>query len=575
MRLLLSLAVLALVGSANGAETKDPLRFIPTEAGAVLKIEKPRALIEAVTKHGLAGQARELQVVRDFLDQSDARRFFQLVAYYERDLGAAWPELIDKLAGGGIAVGLKSFDNGAPALFVVQGTDEATVTKFFDRALKVVEEEAERQGGKLTLPRKKYQGIECVQLAPDLKLARVGDAILLANKDDVLKGAIDLVTGTKKVPTMDAAQGPKDAAKILPPNPLAWLWVNLKPVKDLPGAKDLLTTPRNEIVLTVAFAGILDVVRRADFVAAGLYHDAGDFGLSVRMPAGRDGMATDVELHLPRDPKVGGTLPLLEPKGVLFGHSFYLDLDPIYSKREAILPAQTAKEFAEGEKQISRFLLGTTLPKYLSQSGVHHRVVVASPEKVEGYAKQPDQRLPSFAFVTSMRDPGFAKTTTSLIKGAALAAGQQATLRSWDEEIAGVPAFGYSFPEKGKFPDDPEGLRFNYQPTFAVVGDQYVFASNKGLCKELIGLLRKEDRSKPMSPNLQTRAYATGLGDYANVAPDQTLAATILSQALPVAEARKQTDALIAYLQKLGTVRVETDYTATEFRFDLKWKTNK
>jgi len=143
MRLLLSLFTLALVGPAILA--KDPLRFIPAETGAVFKIEKPRALIEAVTKHDLARQAQELQIVRDFLDGAGARRFFQLVAYYERDLGAAWPDLLDKLAGGGIAVGVNKFENGAPALVVIQGTDEATVTKFFDLALKVVEEEAERQ----------------------------------------------------------------------------------------------------------------------------------------------------------------------------------------------------------------------------------------------------------------------------------------------------------------------------------------------------------------------------------------------------------------------------------------------
>jgi hypothetical protein len=234
-----------------------------------------------------------------------------------------------------------------------------------------------------------------------------------------------------------------------------------------------------------------------------------------------------------------------------------------------------AKDFAEGEKQISRFLLGSTLPKYLSQAGVHYRVVAVQPEKVDAYKTEPSQRFPAFAIVASMRDPGFAKTTTTILKGAALAVGTQASLKPWEEEIAGVPAFGYSFPEGGKFPDDPLNARFNYQPTFGTVRDQYVLASNKGLFRELVRVIETEDRSKVVRPNMRIRLHASALGDYANLQPDQSLAGTILAQGLTVEEARKQTEALFAYLRKLGTVDLQFDFADREFTFEVDWKTRK
>jgi hypothetical protein len=579
MRLLLSLAAaITLAFSAARAETKDPLRFFPPQTDVVIKLEKPRALIEAVVKHDLAKEARQLQIVRDFLDGADARKFFQLIAHFERELGAAWPDLIDKLAGGGIAVGLKYAEGGAPALLVLQGTDETAVTKFMDLGLKILEEERTRQGAKEMLARQKYQGVEAIEIDKGLTVARVGDALLLATKGDALKAGIDQhVANSKeaKSPNMASAAGPKEARKILPPGPAAWMWLNLEPVKSLPQAKDLLTTPRNDVVQTVLFADILDVVRRSDFVAAGLYQEAADFHLAVRMPAGRDGAAPDVELHLPKDPKVPHSLPLLEPKGVLFSYSFYLDLDPLYRNRDAILPPKVAKDFVEGEKQISRFLLGTSLPQLFAQGGPHFRIVATQPEKVPDYKTEPEQKLPAFAVVVSMRDPQFAKSMTSILKGVGFALSTQASLRSWEEQIAGVPAFGYSFPEKGKFPDDPQKFRFNYQPTFAVVKDQYVFASNKGLCRELIGILEKENRSKPTTQNLQLRGYATGLGDFLYLNPDQALASTIIGQGVKVGEAKKQTEALFAFLQKLGTVNLATDYATNQFRLDFHWKTNK
>lgn len=579
MRYLISLAFIVTVGiPASHASGNDPLRFFPESADVVLKVEKPRALVEAILKHDLAKDAQNLQIVRDFLDSADFRRFFQLVAHFEKELKAPWPELIDKLAGGGAAAGLKIGSNNAPLLLALQGTDEKIVTRFFDLGLALFEEELTRQGAKEMPKRKTYAGVEVVELTKELLVARIGSALLLANKSEAMKAGLDQHAANQKdskAPNAASSNTVAEARKILPGDPLAWLCVNLKSVKALPDAKNLFATPRDNVILTFLFAGYLDVARRSDFLAAGLYHDKGDFRLAVRMPAGRDGMATDAELHLPRDPKVGGTLPLLEPKGVLFSHSFYLDLDTLYQKREAIFPPQVAKDFANGEQQISRFLLGTTLPKFLNEAGVHYRLVATQPEKVESYKTQPDQRLPAFAVVVSMRDPHFAKTMTALIRAAAAALGNQVSTRSWEEEINGLPAFGYSFPENGKFIDDPQKLRFNYQPTFVVVGDQFVAASNKGLCKQLIEILQKEDRSKLMSQNMQMRAYASGLGDYIYTSADQALAGTIVAQGLKLGTAREQTQALFGFLQKLGTVSIETDYTANEFRFDLHWKTKK
>src|SRR5262249_28735888 len=163
-----------------------------------------------------------------------------------------------------------------------------------------------------------------------------------------------------------------------------------------------------------------------------------------------------------------------------------------------------------------------------------------------------DQRLPAFAVVGSMRDPAFAKTMKALIKAGALAAGQAASLKPWEEEIAGVPAFGYSFPDGGKFPDDPAKVHFNYQATFGADQDQFIAASNKGLFRELVAIIGKEDRSRRTSQTVQARFYASGAGEYANAMPEQSMAAAVIGQAVKIGEARQQTEALFKYLEKLG-----------------------
>jgi hypothetical protein len=578
MRLLLSIAIVSLLACpAARGQAKDPLRFIPEKTEIVLKVEKPRALIDAIVKHDLAKEAQQLQIVRDFLDGADLRRVFQLISHFEKELGAPWPELINRLAGGGMAAGLRIGSDNAPLVLVLQGTDEKTVTKFFELGQSLFQEEMARQGSTEKLAHRTYAGAEVVEFTKDLLFARVGDAIVFSNKSDGMKEALDKNEADQK---LDKAKNPTprpiaETSKSLPPGPLAWVWVNLKPIKELPQAKDFFETPRANFFLTLGGAAILDAARRSDYIAMGLYHDTGTFRLAIRMPAGREGTGSDVAIHLPKDPKVGGSLPLLEPKGVLFSHSFYFDFETLYQKRNEIFPMDLAKGLEDGEKQISKLLLGSSLPKFLSESGVHYRLVATQPEKVESYVSQPELRLPAFAAVLSMRDPHFAKTMTGLIRGAATALGQQVSYRSWEEEVDGIPTFGFSFPENGKFPEDPQKLHFNYQPTFAVVQDQYILASNKGICKELIGILKKEDRSKPMSQNMQMRAYANGLGGYIYTSADQALAGTILSQGLKIGAAREQTTELFAFVQKLGVASIETDYTDKTFRFDLSWKAKK
>src|SRR5205807_1457368 len=95
-----------------------------------------------------------------------------------------------------------------------------------------------------------------------------------------------------------------------------------------------------------------------------------------------------------------------------------------------------------------------------------------------------------------MREESFGKSLQALIRGGAFFLSTQVSLKLFEDKHGEVPLFGYRFPEDGKFPDDPQNLRFNFTPTFALVKDQFIAASSVELCKELIDILQKEDRTK-------------------------------------------------------------------------------
>ena len=580
----LSVAVLLFVGNPlSAALPADPLRFIPDKADLVIKIENPRQLLETITTHPAVLKGQELEGVRPLLDTAQVRRFFEFIAYYERDFGMKWPELLDKLAGGGIVLGSKIKDgNDDPVLFAVQATDEALLIKFIERATELFKQELARADAKDGLTKEKYQNWEVIHLGKDLHACRIDSALLFSNKLEGLKAGIDqhvqnISKGGKPAKNMLGSARVAAARKLLPPNPNVWLWYGFDYLKQQPQAMDLLKTPRDNTILTFLFAGYLDIARRADFLAIGLYLNKDEAKLAIRMPAGRDGMAEDVQLHLPRDPKVGGTLPLLEPDGTLLSHSFYLDLATFWEKRAKIMNASNAKDFEKGVKDAGRFLPGTSLEKLFMQSGVHHRLVAVQRPLTAGYKVEPQVRIPAFAFVTTMRDPAFARSMEVLIRGGLAFASTQVSVQLLEETHAGIKFFGYRFPEDGKFPDDPQGLRFNFTPCYAVVNDQAVFASTREFCRELIDLLQAEKKNgaAKSDANMQARLHATGLADLLNAAPEQLLTQTILAQAVPEAEAKKQVEQLLTFLRTLGRGRIETNYSKNEFHFDIEWKFNK
>ena len=452
--------------------------------------------------------------------------------------------------------------------------------RFVDQAVAVVEQELTLQEGKLQVTRDKSdrtKGIEVIHLGPHVHLARLGAALLVGSNEKALAAGLEQHAANEKGgPSLADADGPKQARQLFPDDQLLWGWVNLEPAKQRKEAKDLFEQPRNNFILTFLFAGILDVARRSPFVAIGLNQTTEGFLATVRLPAGRAGRGADTVLHLPEDDQVPATLPLLEPKNVVYSQSFYQDLGALWTKRSQIMNAEQAKSFEDGEKQASRFLPGTSLGKLFAQTGPYWRVVATNPGKDLPYKVEPGTRAGAFAVVVSMREPAFAKSVETLIRGGAILAGfQVGGLKLFEEDMDGVKAFGYRFKEDGKFADDVDNIRFNFVPTFAAVNDQYIIASTKELCRELIGLVRQQAGAKPQTQNMQLRVYAKGVADSLTLTPDQLITGTILGQGVGEAEARKQAEALVKYLEELGTVTFETDYSDKSFRFDIRWQMKK
>ncbi|HEY3787790.1 MAG TPA: hypothetical protein VGL71_03000 [Urbifossiella sp.] len=568
-RLGLSAALFTVLISSATVRAADPLSFVPDSVQIVAKIDNPRKLAEAFISLDAAREAQRLAPIKAVLDSTAARRFFQMLGHLERELGAKWPQLLDQLAGNGIAVG-GHFGDGKPAILVLQGTDEKQTEKAFNLFVETIGDELQRQGARGRPKRETKQNAETVFFGDSLHAARQGITVLVTNKAEFLESALR-IAAARMPGSIRNKKTFAEAEKLLPGNPLAMLWIDFASVKKDQATKDFFEATRKDFLQTLVVGGTIDCLRRSDFVAAGLYQEPTGLRLALRLPAGRNEFPPEFALHVPMEKGRYGSMPLLEPPGVVLSESIYLDIGYYWKHRDKLINEEMRKQLEGGVAQLSKVLPGSVkFGELLEMWGPYHRGVVMNHD-VLPYKTVPGIRYPAFGYVATRRDPKFSTTLDSTLRSAGLIASLTFGMKQAEIEHEGVKIVSYRFPENRPFPDDPDNIRFNFEPCFAAVDDQFIAATTVEVCKKLIAEVRRTAKL-PASPAVwRGKAFAAGGSRALYDLPDPLITDAILSGGVGIENARKQVDAIGAWLKKLGSVRIEIDEAAMVYKFDAVW----
>lgn len=557
----LSTAML-LAGKPLGLQA-DPLQLIPQQADLVLQVQQPRQFLETIYGLDVVRRFQQLPPVQEALDGTGLRRLQQLLTHIEKRLGAARYDLLERLGGQGVVLAIQGNVEPAPTWLVLQGRDEALATQFFALSLELIAEELARQETPQELHRACYRDCDTARIGNDLFMARAGPALILCNKNDGLKAALDLFRdGEAK--SLAGAVDLVDGRKQVPANALAWIWVNLKKtVHPSLGEPD---TPNPLLVL----GAWVDVLRRASYLTLSLSPRADGLALTVRMPKGLSTLPPESAMHVPPAGQPGAR-PLLVPRGTLLSSSYYLDLAKFWEHRERLLDEEGRKGLEQAQRDLGKFLAGMPLSKLLAQSGVYQRFVVVSPQG-SSYQARPALVQPAFALVAEMREPdALAKALDTILRTLALGFTTQVRLKLVEEQLGDWKLVGYRFDETSPLPADTDNVRFNFSPCYARVGNQFLISSTLELGRELVGLLDREAKA-PATSLLQTflaRISGEGVAAYLRNLEDQLLVQTVLQQAATPEEARQQVRDLLELVRQAGGLRMEANYREQEFRFEL------
>jgi hypothetical protein len=573
MRLFFTLFGCLLIPGLAVSQT-NLLQKAPREANLLIMIEKPSELVVTVTQHDIARKAQQLPQLQQLLTSTNAKRFFQLLNYAERESGMSWQRLIEAIAGDGMLIA-STIPDPAPTLLILEGRNPEDSARVFQLMRSILEQELARNfvDGQNTpkLLEEKLFGFDTLRLGDDFHVCHSGKTTYIANQKPALQAGLKLLQSKNRDASLAGRAEPLVARKLLGGDPAAWLWLDFAGIHEQQSTKDFFAATRKDFLQTIVLGSSIDAFRRTNMISAGLYINGRNLEAKLRLPVKRADLPKEFSVHAPNI-QTAGSLPFLEPKNVLYSQSFYLDLASLWTNRKSLYNPEILKDLEKGIADISRVLPGVNIGKVLEMSGSYQRIVAVSTD-YGSYQVKPDQPLPALAFVTNFRDPAFAKSATAMLRAGGLVGSIQTGLKMTETQVNGTTIVSYKFPENRTMESDSENLRFNFVPSFAIVDDNLIVSSQPKLVEELISEVRRKRNPEESSRAVwRGKIYGSGAAGFQKLVPESSLSQLVLSEGITLPEAKKQLAVLGEFFEQLGTATLELDHAENWFEIAAKWQ---
>ncbi len=495
---LTAIGLLLLFASATQAEPAPVAKWIPADAVVVLEVPQPRAFLEPALAPSVIELVQGLpayqkaQGGKEFQDLQNARR------YLERSLKLDWKTGLKKFFGGGVTISVHPKE---AVLLVVECEDQAMLEQLHEIVRGFAQVDAAQKGESDRVKSKEYRGVTAWSFGPDEQHCVIGNRLVVANKPELLKAAIDLQQdGGSSLADVAEYQAARKSAGA---DAEAAAFVNLKILKMAPPVAQALsqdTEPGSSMVA----AGLLDTLRESNWLAVGFSID----GPNLRLKVTTDGHAPETGVaafSMPKKPGEGA-LPNLQVPRRMAAITLYRDLHGFYAAKDELFPERTSG-LIFFENMMGIFFTGRDLTEeVLGELGPELRLVVAA-QKYDSDVT-PSVQVPGFALVFRLHNPDkFAVVVEEAWQKALglvnFTRGQQAQpgLIIDRSEYGGTKYTVAYFSSTGEEDKQAADVRFNFRPTLARACDFMILSSTEQLARDLIDTVNKESSSgiKPLA----------------------------------------------------------------------------
>jgi hypothetical protein len=493
------LACFALEASAADRQYAE---LLPPTVVAYAHLADPPKLVETIWDHPLRPRVEELPQVLEARKRKEFQQFQVVLRLVEFKLGEFWRPALARATGGGVAVAFDRESNGVALL--VKTDDPAFLQKARDTLFEFARGEAEKNGQPSPITDVEYRGITAHRIG-EARMALVENWLVVTNSDDLGRAILDRHVDNE-LPSLADAQQFQQAIGDDAEGATLWAYVDLNAIREAGIAEDIFRGHAKDFGGELILGGVLTVLQNSPHAAAGLDVTSDAIRLSLKAPHG--GAESLAQYDYFFGPDARGRAPdAIEVEGQLASIRAYRGIGDLWLRGPDLFEEGVAAQMASTESNLSTLFGGRRFgEEVLGGIAPELQIVAAAQDYSATGVPEPSIKIPAFALVAQMKDPAESQRSLKIAYQTAigfvnLAAGQQGypplELDIAKKDEATVISATYSAEDYPSTEDEPSGaaagppgrLQYNFSPTVAFAGENFVVASTKELADELVGKL--------------------------------------------------------------------------------------
>jgi len=478
-------------------ELPPPSRWLPRDTVVSLEITQPKEVVNLLVDSKLAEAVMNHPAYKQATAQPGFQQFRGVIQYLEGQLDTDWKSGLKKLTGRGVTAAITS---KGVVVVMMDAEDGKLLTRLWDMISGFAKTEAANQGNPNRVKSAEYRDATCWEFGDGRAHAIVGSRYVSANNPEGLKAVLDVRAGSESG-SLAALPAYQAARKATGEGATAAAFVNLAALKQHPAVQQAINKNTNPMA-ALLFAGLIDSVRQSNWLALALKVEDQSLTLETTIDskgAGKSELAAFARAEKPGE----GILPNLAVPRMIAGMSFYRDLHGFYAAKDKLFPERTSGLILF-ENMMGIFFSGRDLTEeVLSQFRPEIRFVVAE-QKYDAEVGIPQVQIPAFALILRVFHP---EEAAELMEEAFQKAIGLVSFTSGQKGVPGLivdrPTYAdvrYTVAYSGRIRGEakgPVGMRYNFRPALAKLGDYVVFSSTDGLACDLIDILKKEIATPP------------------------------------------------------------------------------
>jgi len=477
-------------------------QWIPQDAVIALELSSPEPLLELLAGPQMSKAVTALPLYQQQTSNPQFAEFLNVIKFLETALDTDWRTGLRKLTGGGVTLAVCPEDT---VVLIADAEDEDLLSRLHEMLLTFARSEAEKDGRPDLVAAQQYQDVTVWTFNGQEAHAVIGKRFVLCNRPEGLKAVLERRAGDGGA-TLASSSRFQAAQRASGADAVATLLVNLKPLMSLPGLAQVFEGARKNPLAALAFAGIIEAIRDADWLAAGLSVEQN----TLTLRASVDGTAVDptssVAFAWPKESSEGAFPNLSVPRRIA-ALSFYRDLHQFYAAKDDLFPERTSG-LIFFENMMGIFFSGRDLTnEVLAEIKPEIRFVVAEQE-FDPALGTPRMQLPAFAMVLRLRNAEqfnevVEEAWQKLVGLVNFTRGQQALQGLIiDRLFQGETKFTVAYFSTSGIEDKTAlDQRFNLRPALAMPGEYVILSSTDDLARDLIDTLNQEGQqtAKPLA----------------------------------------------------------------------------